>query len=167
MNKESIRKIQKKDIKKVLYIYNYHIENSLSNFAEKKITLRNFSTLVNKIIRKKLPFIIYEKNNNILGLAFLDEYRYKSGYRYTFENSIYVHPDFMNIGIGSKLLKNLILYSKKNNNIKNIVAVIGGSKNHSSIKIHKKNGFIKIGILKKVGFKKNKWIDSVYMQKIL
>ena len=51
--------------------------------------------------------------------------------------------------------------------IKNIVAVIGGSKNHSSIKIHKKNGFIKIGILKKVGFKKNKWIDSVYMQKIL
>ena len=47
----------------------------------------------------------------------------------------------------------------------NRVAVIGGSDNISSIKIHIKNGFEKVGILKKVGYKKNKWVDSVYMQK--
>ena len=45
--------------------------------------------------------------------------------------------------------------------------MIGGDNNISSIKIHKKNGFKYIGTLKKVGRKKNKWIDSIYMQKIL
>ena len=51
--------------------------------------------------------------------------------------------------------------------VKNIIAVIGGSDNHKSIKIHKNNGFEMIGTIKNIGFKKNKWIDSVYMQKIL
>ena len=56
---------------------------------------------------------------------------------------------------------------QKNKKIKNLIAVIGGSSNVASIKIHKKNGFKYIGTLKKVGFKKNKWMDSVYMQKKL
>ena len=109
---------------------------------------------------------LYAKNI-IIGFAFLQPFRSKSGYRFTFENSIYVHPKFINQGIGNILLKNLIKSSKKNNLIKSIIAVIGDSKNYNSIKIHYKNGFKKIGILKSVGFKKNKWIDSVYMQKIL
>ena len=37
----------------------------------------------------------------------------------------------------------------------------------ASIKIHEKNGFKLIGTLKKVGFKKNQWLDSIYMQKII
>ena len=45
--------------------------------------------------------------------------------------------------------------------------MIGDSNNKASIKIHKKNGFKKIGILKNVGFKQDKWIDSVYMQLII
>jgi len=78
-----------------------------------------------------------------------------------------VHHDYINKGIGSKLLKKLISESKKNKNIKNIIAVIGDSGNKISINIHKKNGFKKIGILKKIGYKKRKWIDSVYMQLML
>ena len=97
----------------------------------------------------------------------LNKFRNKSGYRFTYENSIYIDPIFMNKGIGAELLKNLIKISKKNKKIKNIIAVIGDSKNYSSIKIHSKNGFKKIGILRKIAFKKNKWLDSVYMQKTL
>ena len=167
MKKKLIRSIKKRDIKNVLDIYNYHIDNSLANFEENKTSLKQFNKLVTNILLKKLPFIIYEMNNEITGFAFLNEYRSKSGYRFTFENSIYVHPKFMNQGIGNILLKSLIKSAKKNKIVKNIIAVIGDSNNSSSIKIHKNNGFKKIGILKKVGFKKNRWINSVYMQKIL
>jgi len=167
MIKSKIRTINTKDIKNAVKIYNYYIENSLSNFEEKKISTRQFSKLMSRIISKKLPFIVIEINKEIFGFAFINEFRKKSGYRFTYENSIYIHPEFMNLGLGNKLLKALINTSKKNKMIKNIVAVIGDSKNFSSIKIHSKNGFKKIGILKKIGFKKNKWIDSVYMQKIL
>ena len=59
--------------------------------------------------------------------------------------------------------------ASKHDHIRSIVAVIGGGSNESiaSIKIHKKNGFNMIGTLKKIGYKKDKWLDVVYMQKIL
>ena len=79
----------------------------------------------------------------------VSKFREKSGYRYTFEHSIYVDPKFLNKGYGSIILNELIKACKKNNKIKNLIAVIGGSNNISSIKIHKKNGFKYIGTLKK------------------
>ena len=167
MNKINIRSIKNLDLKPIMYIYNFHIENSFGIFEEHKFSIKQFSKLVDSILIYKLPFIVIEVNDKIAGFAFLKEYRNKSGYRFTYENSIYVHPSFMNKGIGSKLLKHLIKVSKKNKKIKNIIAVIGDSKNYSSIKIHSKNGFKKIGILKKIAIKKNKWLDSVYMQKTL
>ena len=65
------------------------------------------------------------------------------------------------------LLNELIKASTINKDIKTIIAVIGGKNVKASIKIHKKNGFNIVGTLKKVGFKKNQWLDSIYMQKIL
>ena len=162
-----IRKIREKDLNAALSIYNYFIENSYSNFEENILTLNKFQTQYENITRNKLPFLIAEYKKIIVGIAYLNNYRYKSVYKYSFENSIYVHHNYINQGIGSKLLKKLIDYSKKNKNIKNIIAVIGDSKNKISIKIHKKNGFKKIGVLKNIGYKKRKWIDSVYMQLIL
>ena len=162
-----IKKINHQDIKQALKIYNYYIENSLSNFEEKKISIKKFRSMVDNIIKNKLPFIVAKKKEGILGLAFLRQFRSKSGYRFTFENSIYVHPDFQNKGIGNLILKKLISLSKKNKKIKSIVAVIGDKKNISSVKLHKRNGFKMVGIIKKAGYKKNKWIDSIYMQKIL
>ena len=167
MNTNLIRSIEKKDYTSVLKIYNYYINNSTYNFEEKRSSLKDFNLFVKYILSKQLPFIVYQSKNIIIGFAFLQPFRSKSGYRFTFENSIYVHPKFINQGIGNILLKNLIKSSKKNNLIKSIIAVIGDSKNYNLIKNHYKNGFKKIGILKSVGFKKNKWIDSVYMQKIL
>jgi len=162
-----IRKMIEKDLNEAHFIYNYFIENSFSNFEENKISSRKFKSDYKKIILKKLPYLVAEHKKNVVGFTYLKNYRSKSGYRYTFENSIYIHPEYTNRGIGSKLLKKLIYSSKKNKNIRNIIAVIGDSGNKSSIKIHKKNGFKKIGILKKIGFKQDKWIDSVYMQLII
>ena len=50
---------------------------------------------------------------------------------------------------------------------KNIIAVIGSHDSEASIKIHKKNGFEMIGTIKKVGYKQGKWLDTIYMQRIL
>ena len=157
--------ITKKDLMIGLEIYNYFITNSFSNFEEKILTFDNFMNLYKKIKFNKLPFILAKKNKKIIGIAFVNQFRGKSGYRFSYEHSIYVNHEYSNLGYGSLILKELIILCKKNKNIKNLIAVIGGSDNIPSIKIHRKNGFKFIGTLKKVGFKKNKWIDSVYMQK--
>ena len=157
----------KSDISSALKIYNYFINNSYSNFEEKSLSLNKFYALYKKINKIKMPFIIAKKNNKIIGLAFVNNFREKSGYKFTYEHSIYLDPNYHNLGYGKKILKNLIKLCKKNKKIKNLIAVIGSSENINSIKIHEKNGFKYVGTLKKVGYKKNKWIDSVYMQKKL
>ena len=161
------KRINNKEISEGLEIYNYFINHSTSNFEEKNLTKKKFIELFNKSKDNKLPFIIAKENKEVIGLAFVNKFREKSGYRFSFEHSIYVNPKHIDKGYGSIILKELIKECKKNKNIKNLIAVIGGSDNVSSIKIHEKNGFIHIGTLKKVGYKKNKWIDSVYMQKRL
>ena len=161
------KRINKYEINEALRIYNYFIINSFSNFEEKTMTPYSFKKLYKKVRLNKLPFIIARDKNEVIGLAFVNKFREKSGYRYTYEHSIYVDPKYINKGYGSKILKKLIIMCKKNKNIKNLIAVIGSSDNISSIRVHKNNGFKLIGILKKVGFKKNQWIDSVYMQKKL
>ena len=159
--------LSKQHLNSALNIYNYYISNSFSNFEDKRLSRQAFNKLYQNIKKNKLPFIIAIKNNIILGLAYVNKFREKSGYRYTYEHSIYINPEFVKQKYGSRLLKELVKQCKKNKKIKNLIAVIGGSDNIGSIKIHKKNGFNYIGTLKKVGFKKDKWIDSVYMQKIL
>ena len=155
------------EISKALNIYNYFIENSYSNFEEKKLSKSTFNSLLKKIKKNKLPFILAIVDNEVIGLAFVNKFREKSGYRFSYEHSIYVESNFINKGYGNKILKELIKICKKIGKIKNLIAVIGGADNFASIKIHKKNGFHYIGTIKKAGFKKNKWVDSIYMQKRL
>jgi len=155
------------EISKALKIYNYFIENSLSNFEEKKLSKLTFNLLLKKIKKNKLPFILAIENDKVIGLAFVNKFRDKSGYRFSYEHSIYVDPDLVNNGYGYNILKELVKICKKITKIKNLIAVIGGKDNFASIKIHKKNGFQYIGTIKKAGFKKNKWVDSIYMQKRL
>ncbi|MDC0226690.1 GNAT family N-acetyltransferase, partial [Alphaproteobacteria bacterium] len=100
-----IRSFKNNDIEKILEIYNYHIENGYSNFEEKKVSKKYFNNLCKKIINNKLPFLIYEKNNIVVGFTYLTNFRNKSGYKFSFENSIYIHNDFKGKGIGQKLLK--------------------------------------------------------------
>ena len=160
-------KINNIDFIKALKIYNYYIANSFANFEEKGLSSNKFRKKYKKIKSNKLPFILAKKNNDVVGLAFVNNFREKSGYRYTFEHSIYINPNFISQGYGSVVLKELIKLCRKNKKIKNLIAVIGGSNNIASIKVHEKNGFKYIGTIKKIGYKKNKWIDSVYMQKKL
>ena len=161
------RTLELSDIKQVLKIYNFHILNGLANFEEKPFTYKSFKSFTKKILESNIPFLVCEKENKIIGFAFLNHFRSKSGYRYTFENSIYIDHNYINKGIGQKLLKKIIKLSLPNPEIKTIIAVIGSFEAKSSIIIHKKNGFNVVGTLKKVGYKKNQWIDAIYMQNLL
>ena len=157
----------KNQISKALKIYNFYIENSFSNFEEKKLSKSTFNLLLTKVKNNKLPFILAIVDKEVIGLAYVNKFREKSGYRFSYEHSIYIDPNFINNGYGDIMLKELVKICKKITKIRNLIAVIGGKNNFASIKIHKNNGFQYIGTIKKAGFKKNKWVDSIYMQKRL
>ena len=166
-NNIKIRSIDLNDIERVLEIYNFHILNGFANFEEKKVSYEDFYNMFKNILNLKLPFLVSEIDSKIIGFAYLNKFREKSGYRYSYEDSIYIDNNFIGMGIGNMLLKELIKFSKINKNIKTIIAVIGNYKSEPSINIHKKNGFNIVGKLDKIGFKNNQWLDAIFMQKIL
>ncbi len=163
--KLKITLILEKHLKDAHKIYNYYITNSYSNFEEKKITFDEFNKNYKNIINKKLPYLVALDNEKVIGIAYLNNFRDKSGYRFVFENTIYIHHKYIKKGVGSSLLDKLIRLSKTNKKIKKIVAVIAGIDSKGSLKIHQKFGFKKSGILKKIGYKNDKWIDCIFMQK--
>ena len=165
--KLKINTLKIEHLKEALKIYNYYIINSFANFEEKKINLTEFTKNYKSITNNKLPYLAAILDKKIVGIAYLNKFRDKSGYRFAFENTVYVHNDYLNQGIGYQLLKNLIAIGKKNTKIKKIVAVIGGIDCKGSLKLHKKLGFKNCGKFNKIGFKKRKWIDAFLLQKDL
>ena len=165
--KLKITNLLNQHLKEAHRIYNYYIINSYSNFEEKKVNFKDFNNNYKIITYKKLPYLVALDNKKVVGFAYLNKFREKSGYRFAFENTIYVHNKYIKQGIGYKLLKELIDISKKNKNIKIIIAVVGNIDSKGSLKIHQNLGFKKSGILKKIGFKNGKWIDSIILQKHL
>ncbi len=70
-------KFTENEISKALKIYNYFIENSFSNFEEKKLSKITFNLLLKKIKKNKLPFILAIEENEVIGLAFVNKFREK------------------------------------------------------------------------------------------
>ena len=136
-----IEKAIKEDILQILEIYNYYINFGLANFEEEEMSYDEFFELYSSIINLDLPFLVAKKDNEIIGFVYLNKFRAKSGYKHTFENSIYIDNKYQGMGIGNDLLGELLEASKKNPNIKNIIAVIGSFDSESSIRIHKKKWF--------------------------
>jgi L-amino acid N-acyltransferase YncA len=160
-----VKQILEQHLKEAHELYNYYIDNSYANFEETEVSYKDFYNNYKNIDNNKLPYIVALDEKKVIGIAYLNKFRDKSGYRFVFENTIYVNKKYIKLGVGSKLLEKLLKISKKNKNIKKIVAVIGGIDSKGSLRIHQKFGFKKSGVLKKIGFKNNKWIDAILMQK--
>jgi phosphinothricin acetyltransferase len=87
------------------------------------------------------------------------------GYRFTCENSVYVAADARNRGVGSLLLAPLIPAAEERG-LHSIIAAIDAA-NDVSIRLHAKFGFEQVGHFKRVGYKFGRWLDVVYMERLL
>ena len=95
-------------LKEAHKLYNYYIVNSYANFEEDEVSFRDFYKNYKNITDNKLPYIVALGDKKVIGIAYLNKFRDKSGYRFAFENTIYVSNDHIKDGIGSKLLEKLI-----------------------------------------------------------
>ncbi|MFZ7119605.1 MAG: GNAT family N-acetyltransferase [Eubacteriaceae bacterium] len=98
----------------------------------------------------------------MIGFATFDSFRQHPAYKYTIENSIYVHKDYRQEGIGKKLLEEIITLA----NERKYATMVAGidSENYGSIILHEKLGFKFAGIIKKAGYKFEKWLDLAFYQ---
>ena len=154
------------DLSQVREIYRYYVEKTTATLEEKTPSEQEVLELYESILSKNLPFFVAKKGNNILGFCYAAPYRKRSAYRYTVEQSVYVHKDFLRRGIATSLTNELLTKCKETG-YKQVIAIIVSSGNDSSVKFHKSLGFRENGKLTLVGHKFNKWLDTIIMQKSL
>jgi len=159
-----IRPTIESDISQITKIYAHYVLNTIANFEEVPPTINEMKNRWQSVQQKGLPYLTAYKDEQVVGFCYAGEYRRRSGYKYTIEDSVYISQDYLQQGIGKALLSELI---SKCNDYKQMIAVICGDENGTSAKLHKSLGFKKIGVLQNVGFKFNEWIDTILMQKNL
>ncbi len=150
----------------VAAIYRHHVLHGLASFEEVPPDEAEIRARFEAVRKAGLPYIVYEEEGQILGYAYAGPYRTRSAYRFTVENSVFVRDGYGGRGIGRALLTALIERCAAGP-WKQMVAVIGDSENHASIGLHRALGFRMVGTLEKVGFKFDRWVDSVLMQRAL
>jgi len=112
------------------------------------------------------PYFVAAVEGAVVGYAYAGPYRPRHAYRFTVEDSIYVHPDYMGQGIGAALLPELITACEQRG-MRQMIAAIGDSDNKGSLQLHRRFGFAEAGTVKNVGFKFGRWLDVVFMQRTL
>jgi L-amino acid N-acyltransferase YncA len=163
----SIRDARLQDMPDVREIYNHYVANSTVTFDEVPMSLRQMRSKFQHATKLGMPFIVAESpSEQILGYAYVYPWKEKAAYRFTVENSIYLRPASTGKGLGKVLMAELIARSKAAG-LKEIIAVIADKGAEASIQMHKNFGFKEIGHMGKVGFKFDRWLGTVLMQKSL
>ena len=162
-----LRLATSKDVKEITEIYNYYVVNSVVTFDIEKSTEVTWQEKLDYLNGLGLPFIVAQSaSGNVLGFAYVAPWRAKAAYRRTVENTIYLRPAAIGKRLGTRLLADLIERSKAAG-VKEIVAVISDKGADTSIALHEAFGFKKQGHLAKVGFKFNRWLGTILLQKSL
>lgn len=112
-----------------------------------------------------LEVVVAEIDGEIAGFASLSPYRDRPAYRTTVEDSIYVHPDHRNAGVGRALLAEIVDVARRRGFHSVIGRVVGG--HSASIRLHASLGFEQVGVEREVGRKFGRWLDVVVMQLLL
>ena len=162
-----LRAANASDAKEIAEIYNYYVINSVVTFDIDNTTEKTWLEKLEYLNGLGLPFIVAQSaSGNILGFAYVAPWRAKAAYKRTVEDTIYLRPAAIGKRLGTKLLAELIVLSKAAG-VREIVAVISDKGADPSIALHEAFGFKRQGHLAKVGFKFNRWLGTILLQKSL
>jgi L-amino acid N-acyltransferase YncA len=149
----------------VQQIYAHHVQAGTASFEEVPPDIQALEERRAAVLAANLPYLVALAEDMVVGYAYATHYRSRSAYRFTVEDSVYIHPDYTGRGIGRLLLTEVIAACRLAG-MKQMVAIIGGgAENSASVMLHQRLGFVPVGVLEKVGYKFGRWVDSMVMQR--
>ena len=160
-----IRDATEEDIAGILEIYNDVIIHTTSVYSEHPHTYDMRLSWYKERTGSGFPVYVAEENGKIIGFSSFGHFRVWPCYRFTVENSVYVHADHRGKGISKILLQPLIDRARE----MKLHAMIAGidAANEVSYRLHQSFGFTEVAHFKEVGFKFGRWLDLKFMELIL
>jgi phosphinothricin acetyltransferase len=161
-----IRPSQANDVRRLTAIYAHHVVHGSGSFEliapdENEMVRRRTAVLDNG-----QPFLVAEVDGAVMGYAYANLFRPRPAYRYLVENSVYIDHAAQRLSLGRALMAELIQRCEAQG-ARQMIAVIGDSANLGSIRLHQSLGFEQVGLIRSSGWKHQRWLDTVMMQRPL
>jgi len=166
MSAPHIRPATPADIPAITRIYAHAVRHGTASFELEPPDEAEMTRRQRALLDGGYPYLVAEIDGSVAGYAYAGPYRTRPAYRFSVENSIYVAPQAHRRGIGRVLLDALIVESEMRG-YRLMIAVIGDSAQAPSIALHRAAGFKMVGAFEGVGYKFDRWLDSVLMQRPL
>jgi L-amino acid N-acyltransferase YncA len=159
----SFRAFAWSDVPAITEIYAHYVRDTVITFETDVPSAANMADRFGKMLDLGHPVIVAEDRDKVVGYAYASFYRPRAAYRFTCEDSIYLDKDAVGRGIGGALLDRLLEDSRRAG-FKQMLAVITAER-ANSIRLHEKHGFRFIGRYEALGYKFDRWLDIVHMQR--
>lgn len=154
------------DLPAIVDIYAHNVLNGTGTFELEAPDLAEMTRRRADVLSKGLPWLVAERDGQVLGYAYANHFRPRRAYRFCVEDSIYLAPQAMRQGMGRALLAELVGRCEALG-ARQMLAVIGDAANEGSIGVHRALGFEHTGVLKAAGWKFGRWLDVILMQRAL
>ena len=161
----AVRDATEADLPGLVAIYNEVIATSTAIYSSEPVTLANRFEWWRTRVAQGYPVLVAPDASGVMGFASFGDFRTWPGYRFTVEHSVHVRADCRGQGVGTQLLQALLPRAAACD--KHVM--IGGvdAANAASIRFHERLGFTQVGHLREVGYKFERWLDLVFLQRRL
>jgi L-amino acid N-acyltransferase len=153
------------DLQAMLAIYNHAIINTTAVYDYQPRTSDAQRQWFETKQAQRLPVLVAVDNATIIGFGSFGPFRPWPAYQFTVENSLYVDSAFQRKGAGTALLASLIT-AAQTAGYHTMVAGIDAA-NEASLALHRKAGFEPVAHFREVGWKFERWLDLVFMERML
>lgn len=153
----------------ILGIYNHAVEHTTAIWNDVIVDLENRRQWWRGRTEAGFPVLVAVEGaagvGEVLGYASYGPFRAFDGYRLTVEQSVYVAERARRRGVAKALLKAL----EERARASGMHVMLGGiaAENEASIRLHEGLGFAETARMPEVGQKFGRYLDLVFMQKVL
>ncbi len=153
------------DLEGILAIFNDVIATSTSVFSEDPVALENRRAWFADRRARGFPVLVVRDEAGVAGFGSFGDFRAWPGYRFTVEHSVHVRADRRGHGIGTALIQALVERARS----RGVHTMIAGvdAQNEGSLRLHERLGFVECARIPDVGFKWGRWLDLVFLARIL
>jgi L-amino acid N-acyltransferase YncA len=150
----------------VAAIFAHYVRTTVTTFEEVPPTAADWQRRLDELAGRNLPFLVAEADGVVCGYAYASPWRPKPAYRYTVEDTVYISPAHTGRGLGRALLTALLTGCEQAG-ARQVIAVIADTGSDASAALHRRLGFEPAGCLRRVGYKHERWVDTLLMQREL
>src|SRR4051794_5438436 len=161
-----IRDAGPRDMTPVTALVNAHLDTTTVSWTDVPETVQQRKRWLERQQHDGNAVLVATTMDEVIGFATYGDFRDSvkwPGYRFVVEHSIHIAEEHWGRGIGRLLMEELISRAKAHGKTQMVGAV--DAANEASIRFHRQLGFEEVGRLPQIGFKLDRWLDLVLLQR--